>query len=79
MKKLLCSDLGGPSECTVEITGSSFEDVAKNCQAHVMEEISKGDDAHEDAVGQWKDMTPEDQQSVMAEFQKKWEDAKETY
>ena len=42
MKKIFCGDLGGPEECEVEIKGNTPEEVVKNCQEHVMEEIEKG-------------------------------------
>lgn len=77
MRKLMCSDLGGPSECSVEITGASFEEMGNNCKAHVMEEISKGDDAHQAAVEDMQGASPEDQQAMFAEYQKKYEEAPE--
>jgi len=77
MKKLMCSDLGGPSECAVEITGNSFEEVGSNCKAHVMEEIGKGDDAHQAAVESMQGASPEDQQAMFAEYKQKYDNAPE--
>ncbi len=50
MKKITCSDLGGPSDCEVEIKGNTPEEMGKNCQEHVMEEVENGEDAHQEAV-----------------------------
>lgn len=75
MKKLLCKDLGGP--CDTEIAGNSFEEIGKHSQAHVMEEINKGDEAHMRAAEAWSGQSPEDQQAVVAEFKKKYDEAPE--
>lgn len=77
MKKLLCSDLGGPSECKVEISGNSFEEIGKQCQAHVMEEINKGEETHMEAMESWKGMSPDDQEEKFGEFKEKYNSASE--
>jgi predicted small metal-binding protein len=73
MKKLTCRDLGGP--CDEEITGNSFEEIGSRCRAHVMEQISSGDEAHRTAATKMKSASPEEQKSMMAEFQKRYNEA----
>lgn len=68
MKKIFCSDLGGPETCEVEIRGNTPDEVAKNCQEHVMEQIEKGDNAHQDAMENMHGLSPEEQQEKMAEY-----------
>ncbi|MCB9812202.1 hypothetical protein H6778_00935 [Candidatus Nomurabacteria bacterium] len=75
MKKIICSDLGGPESCEVEIKGNTPDEVAKNCQEHVMEEIGKGDSDHQDSVENMQSMSPEEQQEKFAEYMKICEDA----
>ncbi len=75
MKTVTCSDLGGPATCEVAITGQTPEEMGKNCQEHVMEEISKGDDAHQEAVEAMQGMSPEEQQAKYAEYMKVCKDA----
>lgn len=75
MKKLLCSDLGGPVECTEEVSGETFGELGNNCKAHVMECVQKGDAAHLAAVERMKNMSSEDQQMEFASYQKKFEEA----
>lgn len=75
MKKITCSDLGGPASCEVEIRGNTPDEVVKNCQEHVMEELGKGDDAHQAAVEDMQSLSPEDQQEKYAEYMKVCEDA----
>ena len=73
MKKLTCRDLGGP--CDEEITGNSFEEIGSRCRAHVMEQINSGDEAHRAAATKMKNASPEEQKSMMAEFQKRYNEA----
>ena len=75
MKKVTCSDLGGPVSCEVEITGNTPEDMGKKCQEHVMEEIQKGNDAHQEAVENMQSMSPEEQKEKFAEYMKICEDS----
>jgi hypothetical protein len=75
MKKLTFRDLGGP--CDEEITGNSFGEVGKNCQAHVMAQMKNGDEAHKVAAGKMREATPEQQQAWMAEFERKYNAAPE--
>lgn len=74
MKKIICSDLGGPAECEVEISGNTPEEVVKNCQEHVMEEVDKGDDAHQEAVENMQGLSPEEQEEKYAEYMQVCED-----
>lgn len=75
MKKLTCKDLGGP--CDAEITGSTFEEVGKNSQYHVTNEIKKGDAAHVAAVEKWKNMSAEERKEAMDGLKKAYDDAEE--
>lgn len=68
MKKITCSDLGGPSECMVEIKGDTPEEVVKNCQEHVMEQVENADDAHQEAVENMQGLSPEEQQEKYTEY-----------
>lgn len=75
MKKIICSDLGGPTGCEVEFKGNTPEEVIKNCQEHVMEEIENGDSAHQEAVENMQNLSPEEQQEQVAVYQKICADA----
>jgi len=68
MKKIICSDLGGPSECEVQIKGNTPEEMVKNCQEHVMEEVEKADDSHQEAVENMQGMSPEEQQEMFTQY-----------
>lgn len=68
MAKVICSDLGGPEECTIEITGQTAEEMAKNCQEHVMDEIHKGDEAHQEAVENMQNISPEEQKEKFTQY-----------
>lgn len=58
----MCRDLGGPEECVVEMRGNTPEEVVKNCQEHVLEEVEKGDSNHQDAVENLQGLSPEERQ-----------------
>ena len=73
MKKLTCRDLGGP--CDVELTGDSFQEIGKKSYSHVMEQIKSGDEAHEAAAGKMRNASPEEQKSMMAEYEKRFNEA----
>ena len=75
MKKVICSDLGGPEECEVEIRGNTPDEMAKNCQEHVMEEVSKADSAHQNAIENMQGLSPEEQQEKFTEYMQICEDA----
>jgi hypothetical protein len=68
MKKITCSDLGGPESCAVAFRGDTPDAVVKNCQEHVMEEVEKGDSDHQDAVENMQGLSPEEQQEKYAEY-----------
>src|SRR5215831_13178169 len=70
MKKLTCRELGGA--CDVEITGNSFVEIGKKCREHVMEQIKNGDAAHSAAAAKMQNASPEEQRSMMAEFEKRY-------
>ena len=73
MKKLTCRDLGGP--CDVELTGDSFREIGKKSYDHVMEQIKSGDEAHKAAAGKMRNASPEEQRSMMAEYEKRFNEA----
>jgi len=73
MKKLTCRDFGGP--CEAEITGNSFEEMGKSSFTHVMEQINGGDEAHKAAAGKMRNASPEEQKSMMAEYERKFNEA----
>ncbi len=75
MKKLTCRDLGGA--CEAEIMGSSFEEVGKKSREHVMEQINRGDEAHKVAMDKMRNASPEEQASMMAQFEKRFSEAPE--
>ena len=75
MKKITCSDLGGPDSCEVEFKGNTSDEVVKNCQEHVMEEVGKGESSHLEAVENMQGMSPDEQQEKFAEYMKICEDA----
>lgn len=75
MKKIICSDLGGPELCEVEIKGNTPAEVAKNCQEHVMEEVEKGESDHQSAVENMQSLSPEEQQEKLTEYMQICEDA----
>ncbi len=75
MKKLTCRDLGGA--CDEEITGNSFEEMGNNCKTHVMEKLNSGDEAHQAAVEKMKNASPEEQMSMYAEYEKKFNETPE--
>ena len=73
MKKITCKDLGGP--CGEEITGNSFSEVGNKCRIHVMEQMQKGDAAHLTAAASMQHASPEQQRAMMAEYEKKYNEA----
>jgi predicted small metal-binding protein len=75
VKKLTCRDLGGP--CDAEITGNSFQEVGKKSYDHVVEQISRGDEAHRAAAEKMRNASPEEQKAMMAEFEKNYQEAPE--
>jgi len=75
MRKLTCRDLGGP--CNTEIAGNSFEEVGKKSHEHVMGLINNGDEAHKAAAAKMRDASPEEQKAMMAEFEKRYNEAPE--
>ena len=73
MKKLMCRDLGGP--CDVELTGDSFQEIGKKSYEHVVEQIKNGDEAHKAAADKMRNASPEEQKSMMAEYEKRFNEA----
>ena len=73
MKTLTCRDLGGP--CDAQFTGESFGELGKKSHAHVMEQIQKGDEAHLVAANNMRAATPEQQQTMMADYKRKFDEA----
>ena len=73
MKKLTCRDFGGP--CDKEVAGNSFNEIGHDCKTHVMEQINSGDEAHRVAAAKMKNALPEEQKSMMAEYEKRFNEA----
>ena len=73
MKKLTCRDLGGP--CDMELMGDSFQEIGKKSYGHVMEQIKSGDEAHKAAAAKMRNASPEEQKSMMAEYEKRFNEA----
>ena len=73
MKKLTCRDLDGP--CDMELTGDSFQEIGKKSYEHVMEQINNGDEPHKVAAGRMRNASPEEQTSMMAEYEKRFNEA----
>ena len=73
MKKLTCRDLGGP--CDTELTGDSFQEIGKKSYEHVMEQIKNGDEAHKVAASKMRNASPEEQKAMMAEYEKRFNEA----
>ncbi|MGI9461113.1 MAG: DUF1059 domain-containing protein [Alphaproteobacteria bacterium] len=76
MKKLSCKNLGGA--CDTIISGETFDQMGQNCRNHVMEKINAGDEPHIAAMNKMKNATAEQQQTMMAEFEKKFNSAPDT-
>ena len=77
MKKLSCSDLGGPRECQVEVSGKTFEETGNNSKKHVMEMVRSGDKAHQAAIERMMSLSPEAQQAEFASYKQKFDEATE--
>ena len=75
MKKITCGDLGGPTSCDVEIKGNTPDEMAKNSQEHVMEEIENGDADHQEAVENMQGLSPEEQHEKVTEYMEICEEA----
>ena len=73
MKKLTCRDLGGP--CDAELTGDSFQEIGQKSYEHVMEQIKNGEEAHKAAAENMRNASAEEQKSMMAEYEKRFNDA----
>ena len=73
MKTLTCRDLGGT--CDAKIAGSTFQEVGKNSMMHVMEQIKNGDEAHKAAADKMRNASPEEQKAMMAEYEKRYNEA----
>jgi len=65
--------LGG--SCDTEIIGNSFEEIGKKSHDHVIEQINHSDEAHKAAAEKMKNASPEEQKSMMAEFEKKYNES----
>jgi len=75
MKKLTCKELGG--SCDEVITGETFEEMGENCKNHVLTQIQAGDTEHLRAVAKMKEATPEERSAMLAEYEKRFNDAPE--
>ncbi|MEJ0021264.1 MAG: hypothetical protein WDN47_01640 [Candidatus Doudnabacteria bacterium] len=65
MKQILCSQMGGPADCTVMISGNTPEEMVSNGMVHINQ-------AHPELAEQVKKMTPEETTKWMDDFKKKF-------
>ncbi len=68
MKKATCKDLRGA--CDTVITGETAEGMGENCKAHVVEMMAQNDEAHQTAVQDMMNLSPEEQKAWYADFEK---------
>ena len=73
MKTLTCKDMGGP--CDTELAGSSFAEIGKKSHDHVLDQIGRGDEAHRAAAARMRDASPDEQKSMMATYEKRYNEA----
>ncbi len=59
MKQATCKQLRGA--CDTIITGETADEMGDNCKQHVKEMIGAGDEAHQTAMEDMKDLSPEEQ------------------
>ena len=59
----------------MELTGDSFQETGKKSYNHVMEQINNGDEAHKAAAAKMRNASPEEQKSMMAEYEKRYNEA----
>ncbi len=63
---MTCAQMGGPATCSVIISGSTAEEMAKNGGIHVHQN-------HPEIAKQMDSMTPEDNEKWMADFKPKFD------
>ena len=59
----------------MELIGDSFQEIGKKSYDHVMAQINNGDEAHKAAAGKMRNASPEEQKSMMAEYEKRFNEA----
>ncbi len=67
---MMCSQMGGPSECTFEVSGNSAAEMVEAGTKHVME-------SHPDILAQMNAMSDEEKAKWFVEFQAKFDAAPE--
>jgi len=79
MKKLKCSQLGGPDSCDVGFSGETFEEVAKKSKEHGTEIFKSGDQKHLKAMEEMKNKMNDSNamQEWMVSKKKLFEESKE--
>jgi hypothetical protein len=73
MKRLSCRDLGGP--CDAELVAKTFEEMGNIGRQHPVEKIQARDEDHKLAADRMTEATPERQNTMFAEFKRKFEAA----
>ena len=65
MKTMTCKQLGGA--CDLEFKASTFEEIAEMSRNHGMEMFQQGDEAHQEAMNQMRELmqSPETMQQWM--------------
>lgn len=73
MKTMTCQQLGGA--CDQAFRADTFDEIARQSQAHGVEMYQKGDQAHIEAMQKMKELSadPEAMQAWMAEKRKAFE------
>jgi hypothetical protein len=73
MKKLTCMDTGGP--CDAEFVAYTFEDMKRQREDHFRDNIERGDQAHASVAARLDEGSLEQQQTLQAEFKRKFNEA----
>ena len=73
MKKLTCLDTGGP--CDEEFVADTFEEMKRQRQDHFKDNIERGDQAHASVAARLAEGSLEQQRTLQAEFERKFDEA----
>ncbi len=66
MKKMTCSQMGGPAACNTILTGNTPEEIVQHGMKHI-------EQAHPDMAENIKAMSKEETEKWMEEFKNKWD------
>ena len=68
-------DLGCPASDDHQVSGETFEEIAKACQAHAMSKMAGGDQDYLAMAEEMKSKSPEEQQKAFASYRAAFEAA----